>query len=749
MTRNALFRRLRDRSIPAGLGVFLTLLVFSATMTTIPVVSRLIQQLNNLIYDKMISLNLRHVNRNVRIVIIDIDEKSINREGKWPWPRDKMAILLTKLKQAGVVVTAFDMIMAEKDINCAIRLKNKLPGITLRTSDITRRLPEILDEIAPQVDNDLKLSRAMRDHDVVLGFLFDNQQNVHSGFLPQPLLNEQGQFLKSENPKIHTFTGYKGDPEVYAEATSKGGFVTNFPDSDGVIRHGILIARYNDRLYPNLALAASMSYLLAEKTTLMTHKIGGVSTLYGINIDGTFIPTDARGRILMPFWGPTGSLDYHSATDVLRGKIKNEELEGAIAILGSSMMLLSDRHPSPVSQLFPGIEMVGNMIKGITEGQVTSQYDWHRFGGWFSYLLFGIVLALMLPFLNIMFLLLLTVIAILGITGVIVALFVYRNIYMPAGGLLILVIAQSLINYSYSFVLEKRQKRKISQLFGQYVPGDYVKALIESPEQYTMEGQLREMTVLFSDIRNFTTLSEGMDASDVKRFLNEIFTVMTEIIFKFQGTIDKYVGDMIIAFWGAPMMDDDHAFHAIGAALSIVKHLPDINATLTRKNLPEINTGIGLATGPMNVGDMGSRFRRAYTVLGDTVNLGSRLEGLTKFYQASILTSDKTRFGQDAFLWRTVDKVIVKGKTTPLTIYEPLGLIQDVSANLVTEVRDYESALQDYYARRWAASKRKFQALKRRNSRVYLYDLYLARIDTFGKHPPPDDWEGVFVHTQK
>lgn len=245
-------------------------------------------------------------------------------------------------------------------------------------------------------------------------------------------------------------------------------------------------------------------------------------------------------------------LNYYSATDIINGKINPEQLQGAIAIIGSTIILLADLHQSPVAQSFPGVEMVGNMVQGIVGQQLVSEFDWTTNQGKFYLIVTGLLFTLAISFLSVSRMLILAVVSIVGIRVLSIYLFVSKSFYVPIALLLTLVFLTTLTNYAYLFILERRQKRKINQLFGQYVPEAYVKELIESTEHYSMEGQERNMTVLFSDIRNFTGLSEALDASHVKRLLNAFFTPITEIIFSFRGTIDKYVGDMIVAFWGRP-----------------------------------------------------------------------------------------------------------------------------------------------------------------------------------------------------
>jgi adenylate cyclase len=727
------------------LSLLCTGLLLLVALFNIPVISTFIKQIDGKIYDQFVSFNWRTHQQNPRVIIINIDEYSVHKEGRWPWPRDKMALLTSKLKQDGVVTIGMDIVMSEAEINYALGLKKKLEQLEPMPSPDQKKFMDTLETMAPKIDNDQIFAQTLLDHNVVLGFLFQHEAEVKKGVLPPPLKYHRNESISENQLPLYTFEGYNGTLDLFLKASTQAGFVTNLPDSDGIVRHALILARYNNKIYPSLALQIAINYLLVENIQLLSNK----GKLYGVQLDGAFIPTNSRGQILIPFWGAPGTLDYYSATDILHDKINKKELEGTIAIIGSSMTLLADLHDSPATPLFPGVEMVGNIVQGIVGQQLASEYHWRTPQGIMLLTLFGVIFSLIFPFVGILGKLLVTLISIFFIFGATLLLFVFKGLYVSSALLITLITLQALLNYAYSYIIERRQKRKINQLFGQYVPEQYVKELIESPDQYSMEGQTLNMTVQFADIRNFTSISEHLDAVGVKHLLNTFFTPITEIIFKYRGTIDKYVGDMIVAFWGAPIADEHHAYNAIMSSLTIFQHLPEINAKMKNNNLPQVNIGLGLATGLMNVGDMGSEFRRAYTVLGDTVNLASRLQDLTKFYQVDILANDTARFENDAFLWRAIDKVSVKGRKTALTIYQPLGLLSDASSETLNEVEDYHKALVDYYAQNWQSAENQFTKLKSRHPGCYLYQLYLERIATFKKTPPPENWDGVYVHTHK
>lgn len=740
-----LFRKsMRSKWSQVYIGLFCTLFIFFAYTMQLPLVSFLINRLDKRIYDQLVQLNQRPHSANPPVVIIDIDNLSVQKEGRWPWPRNKMAELINKLKKAGVVTIGMDIVMAEPEMNYALGLQDEINTFP-RQEAWQQQLNSLLGKIAPDVDNDKIFAHSLLDHNVILGFLFHNDRTIRKGELPPPIKAPNNQYLSPGDLPLLQFRGYNGCLPLFLQASNLAGAVTNLPDADGSVRHGLLLARYKDKLYPSLALATAMNYLLIDHAELKISE----GQLYGVQLGAIFVPTTPEGQILIPFWGAPGTLPYFSATEVLHDEVNPQSLQGTIAIIGSSLILLADLHQSPMAQGFPGVEMVGNMVQGIIGQQLVTPFNWNNTTGRIYFLLTGLYLTALFSFVGATGMLLLAAFSIIVVLGITFYLFVYQSLYVALASVLILIILLTILNYGRLFRMEKRQKKKINQLFGQYVPQEYVKELIESPEQYSMEGEERNMTVLFSDIRDFTSVSENLVASEVKRLLNRFFTPITEIIFSFRGTVDKYVGDMIVAFWGAPMHDEKHASHAVECALEMMKRLPEINNAMIKEGLPAVNIGIGLATGLMNVGDMGSEFRRAYTVLGDTVNLASRLQDLTKFYHVNILVSDGTRLGMDEFVWRAVDKITVKGRKTGLTIFQPLGKLNDCSVDQLEELKTYHHALEEYYAQRWDSALNLFSSLKQHNPDVYLYELYLKRVHEFTQSPPPPNWDGIFIHTHK
>jgi adenylate cyclase len=319
------------------------------------------------------------------------------------------------------------------------------------------------------------------------------------------------------------------------------------------------------------------------------------------------------------------------------------------------------------------------------------------------------------------------------------------NLAAPLAMLVVLY----LLNMAWGFFMETRSRRLMSSLFGTYVPKELVDQMSKNPEEYSMRGESREMTVLFSDVRDFTSISEGLSAQSLTDMMNAYLTDMTEVIQQTRGTIDKYIGDAIMAFWGAPLVDSEHATHGVEAALTMQKKIRSLDPDFARKGWPPLNIGVGLNCGTMNVGDMGSRFRRAYTVMGDAVNLGSRLEGLTKEYGVGILVSDNIVKAAPGFVYREVDKVAVKGRTEGVLIYEPLGRVGEVDESLVEEAYLFEKVLGHYRAQRWDDADRLLADLASASPQTKLYKIFRERIFQYRYNPPDAGWNGVWVFKTK
>jgi len=331
------------------------------------------------------------------------------------------------------------------------------------------------------------------------------------------------------------------------------------------------------------------------------------------------------------------------------------------------------------------------------------------------------------------------------------------NFYMWEVELHVLPLAMTLytlfaiytINMLFGYFFETRTRSHMDSLFGQYVPPDLVKEMSRDPENYSLASQKRELSVLFTDIRGFTTISEGLDAAELSDLMDEYLTPMTRIVHETHGTIDKYIGDAVMAFWGAPVFHPQHADQAVGAGMAMLKALEELNLDFQKKNWPEIKIGVGINTGIMNVGNMGSKFRKAYTVLGDMVNLGSRLEGITKMYGVSFVVSEATAHHAGHYAYRELDRVRVKGKERGVTIFEPLGLEEELPREVLERAGRFQHFLSLYRNQVWDEAEAILQELLVAEPDCFLYNLYLERIAYFRENPPGEDWDGVFTFVTK
>lgn len=727
---------------PIFLGLIILVLAVWIQLTAFPPVVNLIERLEHLAYDLQLhTLLLTHKQITASsVAIVDIDDKSLYEIGRWPWPRSKVAILVQKIQEAGAVVIAFDILFTEKEENIVDLISKEI-----QKQNLTNINP-LLEKIKPAFDYDIQFAESLKKTDSVLGMTFIPKA-VTVGTLPTPLLNLET--LGKKQIGLISAPGYMADIPILVAAAKNEGFINVFPDSDGIIRRVPLIMQYQENIYPSLALEAVRLFLLS-KVNLITAPYGDTVRLEGIQVGNHVIPTDDDSKVIVPFIGKSYTLPFYSATDVINKKIPENALQGKIVFIGTSATGLGDLHATAVENVFPGVEIHATIAEGILQDNFSYTPSWGLGAEITITLCLGLLLVFSFPFLGPRTLGLLIIIIPAGL------IFINNEIWQRTGLLisilipLVLPIALGILNILYGYLFETLRRENLKQMFGQYVPSKHIDEMLKTPgKNYALHGEDREMTVLFADIRNFTTISEPMSASELKDLLNEFFTPMTEIIFKYRGTIDKYVGDMIMAFWGAPLKDKKHAQRALLAALEMQTAVTNLQTIFKQRNWPSIHIGIGLNTGIMTVGDMGSKFRRNYTVLGDTVNLASRIEGLTKYYGVKIITTEMTKKNQTLFVFREIDRVRVKGKNSAVTLFEVISLRKTISEKLSKEIELSNHALEYYFQKEWQKAQELFSRLHKENPDVKLYSLYLSRIETFLKEPPPANWDGVYSHTTK
>ncbi|HSH40919.1 MAG TPA: adenylate/guanylate cyclase domain-containing protein [Arenicellales bacterium] len=678
-------------------------------------------------YDARLKLTLPET-VDERIVIVDVDEDSLAREGRWPWPRDRMARLVDLLfDQYGASVVGFDMVFAERERHAALEDM----AAALRAGGEAGLADRIV-SLTPRTD--AQFAASLKGRPVALGYYFSGEPEV-SGRLPEPLLPSAiAQSLMLNAPEA---VGYGANIPVLQEAAAGGGFFDNpLSDEDGVFRRAPMLQSYRGDLYESLSAAVAQLFFREPLSIGENNE--------RLEIGGRSIPVDGRMAALVPYRGPPGSFPYVSAADVLERTVSDPAvMEDAIVLVGTTAPGLYDLRSTPVQKVYPGVEVHASLISGILDGRFLSRPDYMRGAELLGGALLAVGLAVSLPILGAVGGALLAAAALLLLVAVNLYLWVEHSLVAGIAPGVLMVLALFLFNVAYGFIAESRSRRALARRFGQYVPPELVEEMSANPERYSMRGDRREMSVLFSDVRNFSHLAENMDPAELSALMNELLTALTREIHEQRGTIDKYMGDAVMAFWGAPLRDPRHAAGAVAAALRMVQAVERVTRDFESRGWPGIRMGIGVNSGPMNVGDMGSEFRMAYTVIGDAVNVGARLEGLTRTYGVDIVVSQSTASSAPEFAYRYLDRVRVKGRDTPLDIYQPLGLEAGLDGDRRAELELYNRALELYWNHRWEEALSVFQSLTDRFGEDALYRMYIERVDRFRAEPPADDWDGV------
>ncbi len=707
--------------------------------------------IENQLYDARVRVSMP-LTVDPRVVIVDIDDKSLAAEGQWPWSRDKLAQLVDLLfEKYGVRVLGFDVVFAERD-----RIGGRLGDFV---EQLRSRIPPgqnlALDEALTQgtaaAATDAQFAHALTNRAVLLGFSFKNMvqpgEPAEVGSLPPALFEFSA---LPARPAVPRAAGYVGNLALLQAAAVGGGYFDNpMVDEDGVFRRVPLFQGYEDRLYPSIALATTWLYLGKPAVEFEHVRRGGGPQLTHVRLGERRLRTDEYSAVLVPFRGPQRSFPFVSATDVLNERVEIDTLFDSIVLIGATAPGLLDHRVTPVANIYAGVEVHANLISAILDNKF-----WSYPAGTVAYeaaalLLIGLILAFALPYFS--------VLAGAGLLVGLILLSVFANLLLWYGARVVLPLASpviyaflcTMLQMTYGFFVEMRGRRRLGQMFGQYIPPEVVEEMDKRGKEITLEGESREMTVLFSDIRNFTTIAESLEPKQLTALINEFLTPLTKAIHGNHGTIDKYMGDAVMAFWGAPLEDPDHASHAVQTAVDMVEVMRTLKADFANRGLPELRIGIGVNTGIMTVGNMGSEFRVGYTVMGDAVNLGSRLEGLSKQYETDIVVGESTVVKVPDFRFRELDRVRVKGKLEPITIFEPVGFEKDLQDRRRAELEQYQRALELYRDHNWEEASRAFEMLVMTYPGAGLYRIYSGRCAFYRAHPPEPSWDGVFAYTTK
>ena len=704
----------------------------------------LLTELETIMVDMRIRAITPHA-KDDRIVIIDIDEKSLREksrggEGQWPWPRDRLAALVTQLFQKyQVSLVAMDLILSEKDDSSGLHVLEGLAKNELKN------IPEFslaLKPLRARMSYDQLFAQSLKTGPVILGFAFHN--DTASSLTPIPPGLDPASFGLTQM-RAQSYPAFIAPlPEFQAQVAGLG-HMNPLRDADGVTRRVPMLVEYQGRYYPSLSLSVLQVLLDAPQ-------LGAVTSTYGQNelrvealkVGPIEIPVDAALNAWVPFQGAALSFQYFSAVDILQGRIPKAALESRIVLVGTSAAGLSDLVTTPLGVSFPGVEVNANLITGALDGRILHTPAYAQGFEMLCLLMVGLLMLFVGTWFKPFYVCLLGLFALTGLLGLNMALLQAKHIVMPLAAPVICLMSVFIYQMIYGYFIESRGKRQMSKLFSYYVPPELVQKMAENPGAFSMAPMQREMTVLFADVRGFTSISEKLSPQDLAELINEYLSAMSQVIREeYNGTLDKYIGDAVMAFWGAPVFDAHHAENAVLCVLKMQQVTDRLSQEFLSKGWPELRIGIGLNSGQMRVGDMGSNIRRAYTVMGDEVNLGSRLEGLTKIYGVGILIGENTRNLLPGWLCREVDSVRVKGKNTPIAIFEPLSPEGGASDALVQELLNWQQALTAYRAQQWSLAQTLLTNLLSSHPTSVLYALYQNRIAKLLDNPPAPDWDGA------
>lgn len=726
-------------------------LVLFGVMALRVVLDQPLEEVSLRVFDKFQNIRPR-VYQDAPVRFIDIDDETLSKYGQWPWPRTQVGQLISKLSEAGVSTIVLDILFAEPDRTSPAQV---LPLWSSKIPEL-----EVLQNKAKELpDHDSLLAKTISETRVVTGFNLTNQENG-----AKPLI-KSGFAFSGDNPLsfLPEFKGAVNNLEPLEKAAKGNGSFNFLADRDGALRRVPLVFRYKNQLVPSLA-AEALRIAQDAKTVMIKSSGASGETGFGehtgivsVKIGNFEIPTDNEGRLWLY---DTGFVPQRTvpAWKVLEGSADPKSLEGAIVFLGSSAAGLKDIRITPLNPTACGSEVHAQFLEQILTQQFLQRPDW-AFGAELMFLLvLGLFLIFLLPWLGA------ALCAVFGTAGIAAAFYFSWHMFTskhwlfdpltPSAAALLVYFTVSLMNY----LRTETERRQVRSAFSRYLSPALLEK-ISDPKQLKLGGEMKEMTILFSDIRDFTAVAENFSASELTHFMNRFLTPMTDVILQRNGTVDKYIGDCIMAFWNAPFDDKEHAKHACEAALAMQEGLKNWNKTLEReheksgKNFTPVVVGIGINTGLCCVGNMGSDQRFDYSVLGDDVNLASRLEGQSKHYGADIIVGQNTYEAVRDFAMVELDLMRVKGKNKPVRIYALLG---DADTRKKQEFsalqKQHELMLNAYRSRNWNGASEILENLLIQGESFglrNLYRLYQARIQACRKNPPPADWDGVFTAETK
>lgn len=668
---------------------------------------------------------------NQNVVIVDIDETSIKSLGQWPWSRDKLAKILENLTLANVGIVGLDIVFAEEDRTSPHKI---LQDLKIYKKDVP--------------NYDLEFANVVENSPVILGYQFDlvKKDNVNAKVPQIPAI-----FIEKDKPQdnksylIEAYNTILNIPQIQDKAYSSG-FFNNIPDDTGIIRSVPLIISYDDTIYPSLALEV-IRVINDTQKVVVQYDENGISNIF---LDDISIPTDRYGRMLINFRGPERSFKYISAIDIYNNSFDKSEIDGKIVLIGTSAAGLFDLRATPFDSIFPGVEVHANIIDNILMQDFIYKASWLDGANILIIFVLSIIVVMLTTYTtfwaNPIIFISFSISYLFLVYNLLFDYGIVLNILFPIATVLIASIMTTLFDYFYNIKKEEAIKAKFASKVSKNVMDDILKNI----DKNEFSAKSKEVTIFFSDIRGFTNISEKLDAKELISFLNRYMQPMSEIIIKYQGTIDKFIGDAIMAYWNAPIDIKNHCDLALKASLEQLEVLEKLNVELQKENLPKIDIGIGLNTGTVIVGEMGSSLRSDYTVIGDTINLGSRVESLCKYYDSKLNISNFTKDKlQEKYIFRFLDLVKVKGKNEPVEIWQVLGK-GEAKESLKEELDLYHKAIEFYKNSDFINALEIFESLENNENKTNknIYKIYITRCKEFIK-TPPKNFDGVYEHTTK
>lgn len=744
-------RRFRVRLHPAFLTVGIVLLVVLLFVSRTPILDLI----------ELKTYDLRFLSRGPRqpsaaVVMAAIDEKSLDAEGRWPWPRSKIAALVERLSRDGARVIAFDIAFSEPDENSQLAVIDQLAERVETLAIRDRRLTDFISEQRRHADNDLALAAAIKNSSaaVILGYFFHmSETTLEYRLEPDEIARRLKRIAASKYPLVAYATpdtrsvpfirayAAESNLELLSEAAASSAYFSLRSDPDGVLRWMPLVIQAGEDLFPPLAVASAWHYLGKPRLTVKVGRHG----VEGIQMGDRFIPADESGQLLINYLGPPKTFAQVSITDVLRGKVPAGTFKDRIVLVGATALGTYDLRTTPFSPLYPGMEVHASVIENILTRSFLARPEWSKIFDLLAIVTLGGLVGAALPRLSplkgLAFAAGLFALYVLAARGLFVHAQVWLNMVYP---LLALLAAYTTLT-AHAYVTEHRQRKRVKEAFRQYVAPLVVEEMLEDPGRLKLGGEEKVLTVLFSDLEGFTAHAERYAPHEMAEMLSEYYNRVTEQIFVHRGTLKEYVADELMAIFGAPLTQADHAVRACATALSMREQRLALASEWATIGRPRLRARTGINSGPMLVGNLGSKYRFAYGVLGDQVNLGSRLEALNKAYGTEILIGENTaRLVGDAFRLREIDMVRLVGRTQTVRVYELLGKAGPVSLELETALKAYAAGLEAYRHQAWDDA----LALFREALTLWPGDgaarAMAGRCEFYQKTTPPEAWDGVF-----